>query len=165
MEYPIPMKVGIYYYYYYFVRSNLPDVIIIIFNKIIIRYLIALGFKLIGRCHTEQKAFEMSSYYKELINSFPLTQMQKEKLTSDLDNNWMCNECRMSFIDAGRLPRDHFEPNPMTTNNYTERINRTIESPLPGKQTVVMFIERLYGMKLLRENYYEEGTGQVTYES
>ena len=96
-------------------------------------YLIALGFKLIGRCRTEQEAFEMSSHYKELINSLPLTQEQEERLTNDLDNNWMCDEWRMSFIDAGRLPRNRFEPNPMTTNNYTERINRTIESPLPGK--------------------------------
>jgi len=80
---------------------------------------IALGFKLIGRCRTEQEAFQMSSHYKELINLLPLTQEQKERLTNDLDNNWMCDEWRMSFIDAGRLP----------TNNYTERINRTIESP------------------------------------
>jgi hypothetical protein len=145
------------------IKYYLPTIIILI--NYTIRYLIALGFKLIGRCRTEQEAFEMSSHYKELINSLPLTQEQKERLTNDLDNNWMCDEWRMPFIDAGRLPRNCFEPNPMTTNNYTERINRTIESPLPGKQTVVTFIERLYGIKLLRENYYEEGTGQITYES
>ncbi|RHZ47675.1 hypothetical protein Glove_574g27 [Diversispora epigaea] len=50
----------------------------------------------------------------------------------------------------------------MTTNNYTERINRTIESRLSGKHT---FIERLYGLKLLRENLNERGIGQITYET
>jgi len=129
------------------------------------RYLITLGFKIIGRCRTEEEALEMSIHYKELINSLPLTQEQKKRLTDDLDNNWMCDEWRMQFIDAGRLPRYLHEPNPMTTNNYTERMNRTIESQLSGKQTVVTFIERLYGMKLLRENCHEEGTGQITYEA
>ncbi|RHZ84715.1 hypothetical protein Glove_78g10 [Diversispora epigaea] len=53
----------------------------------------------------------------------------------------------------------------MTTNNYTERMNHTIESRLSGKQTVVTFIERLYGLKLLRENLNERGIGQITYET
>ncbi|RHZ70466.1 hypothetical protein Glove_271g105 [Diversispora epigaea] len=53
----------------------------------------------------------------------------------------------------------------MTTNNYTERINRTIESRLSGKQIVVTFIERLYGLKLLCENLNERGTRQITYET
>ncbi|RHZ71561.1 hypothetical protein Glove_256g1 [Diversispora epigaea] len=67
----------------------------------------------------------------------------------------------ITIIDAGHLP-DVSNSNPMTTNNYTERINRTIESRLSGKYT---FIERLYGLKLLRENLNERGIGQITYET
>ncbi|RHZ45370.1 hypothetical protein Glove_680g85 [Diversispora epigaea] len=128
------------------------------------RYPIALGFKLIARCRTEEASFEMANNYKIFINSLPLTQEQKHSLINDLDNNWMCNEWRLQFIDAGRLP-DAPNSNPMTTNNYTERMNRTIESKLSGKQTVVTFIERLYGLKLLRENLNKQGTGQITYEA
>ncbi|RHZ89430.1 hypothetical protein Glove_14g62 [Diversispora epigaea] len=128
------------------------------------RYPIALGFKLIARCRTEETAFEMASHYKNFINILPLTKEQKISISNDLTNNWMCNEWRLQFIDAGRLP-DASNSNPMTTNNYTERMNRTIESRLSGKQTVVTFIERLYGLKLLRENLNERGTGQITYET
>ncbi|RIB18107.1 hypothetical protein C2G38_2185483 [Gigaspora rosea] len=81
----------------------------------------------------------------------------------DLDNNWMCNKWRLQFIDAGRLPIN--QKNLMTTNNYTERMNRTVESRLSGKQTVVTFIECLYGLKLMRENLNEQRTGQITYEA
>ncbi|RHZ69217.1 hypothetical protein Glove_286g4 [Diversispora epigaea] len=128
------------------------------------RYPIALGFKLIARCRTEETAFEMASHYKNFINILPLTKEQKISISNDLTNNWMCNEWRLQFIDAGHLP-DASNSNPMTTNNYTERMNRTIESRLSGKQTVVTFIERLYGLKLLRENLNERGTGQITYET
>jgi hypothetical protein len=106
----------------------------------------------------------MANNYKNFINFLPLSEEQKHLIINDLDNNWMCNEWRLQFIDAGRLP-DASNSNPMTTNNYTERMNRTIESKLSGKQTVVTFIERLYGLKLLRENLNEQGTGQITYES
>ena len=44
-------------------------------------------------------------------------------------------------------------------------MNRTIESQLPEKQTVVTFIERLYGIKLLRENLHPEGTNRNIYEA
>jgi hypothetical protein len=43
----------------------------------------------------------------------------------------------------------------MTTNNFTERLNRTIEANYTGIQTVVHFVERLYGIKLKRENLTE----------
>ncbi|CAG8570870.1 5140_t:CDS:2, partial [Diversispora eburnea] len=88
----------------------------------------------LARCRTEETSFEMASIYKNFINSLPLTQEQKHLIINDLDNNWMCNEWRLQFIDAGRLP-DAPNSNPMTTNNYTERMNRTIESKLSGKQT------------------------------
>ena len=40
----------------------------------------------------------------------------------------------------------------MTTNNFTERMNRSIETNHSGIKTVVNFVERLYGVQLLREN-------------
>jgi hypothetical protein len=75
----------------------------------------------------------------------------------------MCEEWCMQFIDAGRLP---INDEPLwTTNNYTERINRTIEATYSGKQTVLTFVERLYGVKLIRENIAEERTGKLIYEA
>ncbi|GBB84535.1 hypothetical protein RclHR1_01110020 [Rhizophagus clarus] len=64
----------------------------------------------------------------------------KEKIKKDIQNNWMCDEWCMQFIDAGRLPvnNEFF----WTTNNFTERINRTIEATSSGKQTVLTFVER-----------------------
>ncbi|GBC49286.2 hypothetical protein GLOIN_2v1872702 [Rhizophagus irregularis DAOM 181602=DAOM 197198] len=69
----------------------------------------------------------------------------------------------IQFIDAGRLP---INDEPLwTTNNYTERINRTIEATYSGKQTVLTFVERLYGVKLIHENITEENTGILIYEA
>ncbi|CAG8753543.1 504_t:CDS:1, partial [Racocetra fulgida] len=90
-------------------------------------YIIALGFKLVARCRTEEKAFEMANYYKSFLIALPLTQEQKTLLTKDLDNNWMCDEWRLQFIDAGHLPINH-QKNLITTNNYIEQMNRAIES-------------------------------------
>src|SRR6266536_2171168 len=53
----------------------------------------------------------------------------------------------------------------MTTNNYTERLNRTIESQYSGTKTVVNFIERLYGIQLLREYLITEGCGNLRFEA
>ncbi|CAG8757551.1 17736_t:CDS:2 [Cetraspora pellucida] len=44
-------------------------------------------------------------------------------------------------------------------------MNCTIESKLSGRQTVVTFIEWLYGLKLLHKNLNKKGTGQVIYEA
>jgi hypothetical protein len=52
----------------------------------------------------------------------------------------------------------------MTTNNFTERLNRTIEANYSGIQTVVHFVERLYGVKLKRENM-TENTRQMQFEA
>ncbi|PKC16450.1 hypothetical protein RhiirA5_406978 [Rhizophagus irregularis] len=98
-------------------------------------YPIALKFKLIGRCHSKENAI----------------------------NNWMCKEWCMQFIDAGRLPVNN-EPL-WTTNNYMERINQTIEATYSGKQSVLTFVERLYGVTLMRENIMEQNTGRVIYEA
>ena len=52
----------------------------------------------------------------------------------------------------------------MTTNNFTERLHRTVESNYSGIQTVVHFVERLYGVKLKRENI-TENTGNLQFEA
>ncbi len=43
----------------------------------------------------------------------------------------------------------------MMTNNFTERLNRTIEANYSEIQTIVNFIECLYGLKLKWENLTE----------
>ena len=88
---------------------------------------------------------------------------KKNKLKNDLFKNWICDEWRLSLIDAGRIPND-ITQHPMTTNNFTERLHRTIETQYTGIQTVVNFVERLYGMKLKRENI-GENTGETFYEA
>ena len=67
------------------------------------------------------------------------------------------------MIDGGRIPDDATQ-HPMTTNNFTERLHRTIETQYNGIQTVVNFVERLYGMKLKRENI-GESTGETYFEA
>ncbi|CAG8743577.1 11210_t:CDS:2, partial [Racocetra fulgida] len=71
----------------------------------------------------------------------------------------------MQFINAGHLSNNFNLQNPMTTNNYTERMNRSIESHLTEKQTVVTFIKQLYEIKLLYENLHSEETNKNQYES
>ena len=73
--------------------------------------------------------------------------------------NWICDEWICSFIDAGRVLENSTVTHVMTTNNYTERLNRTIESQYSGTKTVVNFVERLYGFQLLRENLTSECGG------
>ncbi|CAG8736943.1 12029_t:CDS:2, partial [Rhizophagus irregularis] len=51
-----------------------------------------------------------------------------------------------------------------TTNNFTKRIHRTIESNYSEKQTVLSFLERLYGIKLSRNNL-TENSGQNNFEA
>ncbi|PKC66089.1 hypothetical protein RhiirA1_441923, partial [Rhizophagus irregularis] len=89
--------------------------------------------------------------------------MSNKENNYTIRNNWMCKEWCMQFIDAGRLPVNN-EPL-WTTNNYMERINQTIEATYSGKQSVLTFVERLYGVTLMRENIMEQNTGRVIYEA
>ena len=84
------------------------------------------------------------------------------KLKNDLFKNWLCDKWRLSLIDAERIP-DNTTQHPMTTNNFTEHLHRTIETQYNGIQTVVNFVERLYGIKLKRENIGKE-TGEANFE-
>ncbi|EXX60828.1 hypothetical protein RirG_176430 [Rhizophagus irregularis DAOM 197198w] len=115
-------------------------------------YPIALAFKIVGRSRSIELAKELGPLYSEFINLLDITQELKNKLVKDLYNNWICNKWILSFIDAGRILENPSIMHIMTTNNYTERLNRTIESQYSGTRTVVNFIERLYGIQLLREN-------------
>ena len=84
------------------------------------------------------------------MNLLELFRLKKLRI-DDLSKNWMCTEWRLSFIDAGRIPNNVTNGFPWTTNNYTERINRTIEATYSGKQTPLTFIERMYGVKFQSE--------------
>jgi hypothetical protein len=119
---------------------------------LLLRYPIALVFKIVGRCRTEESAIEMAKLYNEFINTLPIDKTKKDKLIDDLSKNWMCTEWRLSFIDAGRISNNITNRFPWTTNNYTERINRTIEAIYSGKQSPLTFIERIYGIKFQSEN-------------
>ena len=94
-----------------------------------------------GCCRTEESAIEMAKLYNEFIRTLPIEKTKKDKLIDDLSKNWMCTEWRLSFIDAGRIPNNSTSGYPWTTNNFTERINRTIEAVYSGKQTPLTFIE------------------------
>ncbi|CAG8556523.1 15194_t:CDS:1, partial [Cetraspora pellucida] len=69
----------------------------------------------------------------------------------------MCDKWQMQFIDAGYLLNNSNLQNPITTNNYTKRMNCTIKTQLTEKQMIVTFIEQLYRTKLLYKNLNPEG--------
>ena len=121
-----------------------------------------MAFKIVGRSRTEDESKELGLLYQDFVNSLKLSDNIKQKLITDLNRNWLCDEWRLSFIDAGRI-LPNFECI-MTTNNFTERLNRTIEANYSGVQTVVNFVERLYGVKLKRENI-TENTGNLQFEA
>ncbi|GBB97117.1 hypothetical protein RclHR1_02920002 [Rhizophagus clarus] len=111
------------------------------------KYPIALAFKIVGRSRTEETAIEMVKQYNEFVSTLPIEKTKKDKLIDDLSKNWMSAEWKLSFIDAGRISKNGTNRFPWTTNNFTERINRTIEAVYSGKQTPLTFIERMYGTK------------------
>jgi len=105
----------------------------------------------------------MNTLFNVFIDNLDLNNDSKKKIKEDIKTNWMCEEWCMQFIDAGRLPINN-EPL-WTTNNFTERMNRTIEATYSGKQTVLTFVERLYGVTLICENLVENHTGKLIYEA
>ena len=107
---------------------------------------------------------ELGLLYVDFINSLDLIVELKNKLIKDLYNNWICDEWILSFIDVGRILDDQTIMHIMTTNNYTERLNRTIESQYSGTKTVVNFVERLYGIQLTRENLTNQ-SGNSNFEA
>ena len=121
-------------------------------------------FKIVGRSRSMELAKELGLLYANFINSLDLKSELKNKLIKDLHNNWICDEWVLSFIDAGRILEDQTITHIITTNNYTERLNRTIESQYSGTKTVVNFVERLYGIQLHRENLTSE-CGNSSFEA
>ncbi|KAF0450146.1 proteophosphoglycan ppg4 [Gigaspora margarita] len=115
-----------------------------------LRYPIALAFKIVGRSRSDEEAVEMGEEYNKFINSLSLDNNIKDHLIRDLRVNWICDEWRKSFIDGGQMSQIYDQPNAMamTTNNLTERMHKTVESRCSGIQTVVKFIEHLYGTKI-----------------
>ena len=101
----------------------------------------------------------------DFIQALPIEDHKKSLIINGIKNNWMSDEWRLNFIDAGRISYNHLSNSvPWTTNNFTERIHRTIETVYSGKQTVLSFLERLYGIKLSRDNL-TENSGQVDFEA
>ncbi|RIB02447.1 hypothetical protein C2G38_2227816 [Gigaspora rosea] len=84
------------------------------------------------RSKTDEEAVEMGEEYSKSINSLSLDNNTKDYLIRDLRVNWICNEWRKSFIDGGRI-YDQSNAMPMTTNNLTERMHKTVEARELGK--------------------------------
>ncbi|CAG8697434.1 288_t:CDS:2, partial [Gigaspora rosea] len=131
----------------------------------------ALAFKIVGRCRSIVEAKEIAIEYNNFINSLPISTKAKAFFIRDFEENWLSQEWILCFIDGGRLPsqEDEFNAKPWTTNNFTERMNRTIEGQYSGTQTVLTFIERLYDIKVVHSNITENcghlvfNAGLVTY--
>ena len=104
-------------------------------------------------------------FFCNFIQTLSIENHKKNLIISEIKDNWMCNEWRLNFIDAGRISYDYSNNStPWITNNYIERIHRTIETIYTGKQTVLSFLERLYGVKLSRDNL-TENSGQVDFKA
>ncbi|GES74725.1 hypothetical protein GLOIN_2v1796283 [Rhizophagus clarus] len=101
---------------------------------------------------------EHNWYYEDLHNA------KGFKRVRQCPQNHLWNPYMM--VDKHRPSKLGIEGNsiPWATNNFTERIRRTIESNYSGKQTVLSFLERLYGIKLSRDNL-TENSGQNNFEA
>ncbi|CAG8491186.1 15642_t:CDS:2, partial [Cetraspora pellucida] len=112
---------------------------------------------------SDNEAAEMGNEYKKFIYFLPLDDNVKNLLIRDLEMNWICNEWRQGFIDGGREPQMYAltGAKPMTTNNLTERMNKTIESWHSGIQTVLSFIECLYGVKFIKKSLVQSELGET----
>ncbi|CAG8805270.1 23629_t:CDS:2, partial [Gigaspora rosea] len=95
-------------------------------------YPIALAFKIIGRCRSITEAKEMAIEYKNFISSLPIS-------------------------TEAKIQEDGPYAKPWTTNNFTKRMNKTIEERYSGTQTVLTFIEHIYGIKNSRTIEHQNG--------
>lgn len=132
------------------------------------RYPIAIAFKIVGRSQSRETAQRLGKAYQTFIKSLPLNDTSIEYLSNDIFANWLCDEWINAFIDGGRLPLidDGSNVKPMTTNNLTERMNKSVEGRRVGTQPVNSFIERLYGFTLIRDNLViDESNSQFVFES
>ncbi|RGB25260.1 hypothetical protein C1646_771972 [Rhizophagus diaphanus] len=51
-----------------------------------------LAFKVIGRSRTEEESKELGLLYHDFVNSLKLSDNIKQKLITDLDQNWLYDE-------------------------------------------------------------------------
>ncbi|CAG8571326.1 1266_t:CDS:2, partial [Racocetra fulgida] len=96
----------------------------------------------------------MAIEYKNFIDSLSISIEAKTFFVRDLEENWISQEWILGFINGGRLSNheDGTNVKPWTTNNFTEQMNKTIEEHYLGTQTVLTFIERIYGIKVVHSN-------------
>ena len=137
------------------------------------RYPIAIAFKTVGRSRSQEQAQELAEAYQTFIACLPLPDITKEALCNDMFSNWICHEWVDSFIDGGRLPcaEDGPDAKPLTTNNFTERMHKSVEGRHLGIQPVNKFIEQLFGITSTHSNIVHDetmsrlvfGARQVTY--
>ncbi|CAG8565784.1 10071_t:CDS:2, partial [Gigaspora rosea] len=132
-----------------------------------LRYPIANIFKIIKRSRSKSEALELAKMYNKFILMLLLEDHIKEYLQKDLVLNWICDEWCMSFIDSGRLPYESDNPcsKPLTTNNFTERMNKSLKSQCGNTKTVVDFVENLYGIQKIRSILSEENSGQLNFHA
>ncbi|RIB24776.1 hypothetical protein C2G38_2241811 [Gigaspora rosea] len=126
------------------------------------RYPIAIAFKIVGRSRDKEEALKLGKAYQSFIKSLPLTEMQKNHYAMIyLQTGYQ------SFIDGGRMPSADDRPGikPMTTNNLTERMNKSIEGQRLCIQPINCFIEKLYGITLVRSNIIKEASSQLIFEA
>ncbi|CAG8838262.1 35277_t:CDS:2, partial [Gigaspora margarita] len=83
----------------------------------------------IGRSRSKKEALELGEAYKLFIKSLPLMEITKDSLCNNLYSNWLSEEWINCFINGSRMPSLNDIPGvkPMTTNNLTERINKSVE--------------------------------------
>ncbi|CAG8763265.1 5653_t:CDS:2 [Cetraspora pellucida] len=93
------------------------------------RYSIAIAFKVVDRSRNKEEAIELGHAYELFIRTLPLPEITKECLCNDIFANWLSEEWIDCFIDGGWLPsvNDHPGVKPMTTNNLTEQMNKSIK--------------------------------------
>ncbi|RIB29555.1 hypothetical protein C2G38_2155016 [Gigaspora rosea] len=121
----------------------------------------------VGRSRSKKEALELGEAYRSFIKSLPLMEITKDSLCNDLYSNWLSEEWINCFIDGGRMPslNDILGTKPMTTNNLTERMNKLVEGRRVSTQPINSFIERLYGITLIRDNIIEENSSQFVFEA
>ncbi|RIB28900.1 hypothetical protein C2G38_2156710 [Gigaspora rosea] len=122
----------------------------------LLRYPIAMGFKIVGRSRSEEEADASMKLFKNFIDALPIGPEQKSLIKNELENNWMSDEWRDKIIDSGRIFDDLIDEKPMTSNNLTEIISRKVEAQLDGKMTPLAFLERLFGVKLRRDSLHAD---------
>ncbi|CAG8816819.1 3531_t:CDS:1, partial [Racocetra fulgida] len=71
---------------------------------------------------------------------------------------------QMQFIDAGHLSFNSNGQNLLTTNNFTERMNRQLNHNYQ-KSKQLLYLLNNYGIKLLRKNLHPEGSNKNIYEA